>query len=176
MRGTPSGLGTPSPLGEILPAVFQDDVTVMMLTAALDRVLAPVFAVLDCLPGYLDPALAPEDFLDWLAGWVGAELAPFWPLGRRRAVVAAAAGLHRARGTVAGLRADLETATGGRVEITDSGGVEWSLTPTTPEPDRAPELTVVVEGGSLDLAAVEALVAAAKPAHVHHHVTVTAAK
>ncbi|MCR6487831.1 phage tail protein I [Amycolatopsis sp. OK19-0408] len=173
MRGTPSGLGTPSPLGATLPAVFQDDAVVMLLADALDQVLAPVFAVLDCLPGYLDPALAPDDFLAWLAGWVGTELDPAWPAARRRAVVAAAAGLHRVRGTVAGLRAHLETATGGRVEITDSGGTAWSPTPTGPAEERAPELTVVVTGGSLDAAAVDALVAAAKPAHVRHHVEVT---
>src|SRR4029453_7641000 len=70
MRATAAGLATPPPIGEHLPALFQEDEFAQRFVGALDEVLAPVFAVLDCLDAYLDPWLAPPDFVDWLADWV----------------------------------------------------------------------------------------------------------
>jgi len=55
--------------------------------SAFDEVLAPVFATLDGLPAYLDPALASEDFLDWLADWVGLVLNESWSAQRGRGLV-----------------------------------------------------------------------------------------
>ncbi|HVV18868.1 MAG TPA: phage tail protein I [Pseudonocardiaceae bacterium] len=166
------GLGTPYPLGSLLPAVYQEDAVTMLLTAALDDVLAPVIATLDCLPAYLDPWLAPADFLDWLASWVGADLDENWPPERRRAIVATAVELYRIRGTVAGLRQHVELVTGGRVDVVDSGGVSWSTTPDTADVgDEPPSVTVRI-GEPESVAVVDALVAAAKPVHVVHRVDV----
>ncbi|MGG8406262.1 phage tail protein, partial [Streptomyces sp. 12297] len=67
------GLPTPHPLGPQLPAVYAEDDTAQRITEALDEVLAPVLAVLDSLPAYFDPRLAPEDFGELLAAWVGAD-------------------------------------------------------------------------------------------------------
>ena len=72
MRGTIPGLGTPHPLGSGLPALYLEDDLAQRLLAALDEVLAPVLCTLDNLDHYLDPSLAPLDFVEWLAGWVGA--------------------------------------------------------------------------------------------------------
>ncbi|MBO0515756.1 phage tail protein, partial [Streptomyces beijiangensis] len=69
-RGTVPGLLSAHPLGEQLPAVYADDDFAMRFVAGLDTVLAPLFTVLDCLEAYFTPALAPEDFLDWLTEWV----------------------------------------------------------------------------------------------------------
>jgi phage tail-like protein len=176
MRGLVPGLTTPYPIASLLPAVFQEDPVTVALTEAFDDVIAPVIAALDCLHAYLDPLLAPTDFLEWLAGWVGAELNENWPLSRQRAVVAEAVRLHRMRGTVAGLRAYLEVATGGTVEITDSGGVTWSNAPDAALPgEPTPRLTVRVllpEGVAVSASAIEALVTSAKPVHVAHEVIV----
>lgn len=172
MRGTPTGLRTPYPLGELLPAVFQDDELLMRFTAAIDDLLAPAITTLDCLPAYVDPALAPADFLPWLAGWVGTGLDETWSEARQREAIARAVELHRGRGTVDGLRRQLELASGGEVEIHDTGGVTWSLEPlddTDPEPAQ---LTVVVRGGSLSEDALHAVVDAAKPASAVHQVRV----
>ncbi|WP_412743500.1 phage tail protein [Krasilnikovia sp. MM14-A1004] len=182
MRGTVPGLGTPYPLHTLLPAVYQEeDPFVVRFTGGLDDVLAPVISTLDNLDAYVDPLLAPEDFLDWLAGWVGVTVNDNAPLPLHRATVARAAELHRLRGTVTGLRAALELLTGGHVDITESGGVTWSDTPGAPAPgDPHPWVRVHVRvpadlGWSPDAlhAAVEAAVVAAKPAHVQHVVEVT---
>ena len=108
MRGTVTGLATPYPLRTMLPAVLREDDFLERWTAGLDDVLAPVVSTLDCLAAYLDPATAPTDFLAWLAGWFGVVLDENLPLERRRASVAGAVRLYRARGTLAGLRAQLE--------------------------------------------------------------------
>ncbi len=178
MRGLVPALPTPYPIGSMLPAVLQEDPVAMLLTEALDEVLAPAIAALDSLHAYLDPLLAPADFVEYLAGWVGVDLDENWPPDRRRAVVAAAVGLHRMRGTVAGLREFLELATGATVHVTDSGGATWSSSPDTPVPGGpAPRLTVRVElppGVEISTATIEALVTAVKPVHVAHRVTVIA--
>ena len=83
MRGMVAGLASPHPLGAALPALYQEDAFAQRLTASLDEVLSPIFASLDGLASYLDPALAPDDFLDWLAGWVGVSLDETWPIERR---------------------------------------------------------------------------------------------
>jgi len=182
MRGTVIGLASPYPLATLLPAVYQEeDPFIGRFTAGLDDVLAPVIATLDNLEAYLDPMLAPEDFLAWLAGWVGVTVNENAPVALHRATVARAAELHRLRGTVTGLRSTLELLTGGEVEVTDSGGVARSESPGTPAPgDRHPWVRVVVcvsagTGWSTDAlrAAVEAAVVAAKPAHVEHVVEVS---
>ena len=102
MRGMIAGLPSPHPLGASLPALYQEDAFAQRLTGALDEVLAPIFSSLDTLHAYLDPALAPDDFLEWLAGWVGVTLDETWPIERRRQLVADATQLYRSRGTVAG--------------------------------------------------------------------------
>jgi len=175
MRGTVTGLGNPHPLGDLMPAVFQDDEFTMRLTAALDEVLAPVVASLDDLAAYFDPLLAPEDFLAWLAGWCGIVLDENWPLSRGRAVVSAAAELYRARGTRAGLRRHVELVTGGRVEVSDNGGATWSATPAEPADGEAPRMTVrlsVTDPGQVDVRGLDSLISAIKPAHVIHRLEV----
>jgi phage tail-like protein len=170
-------LPSPHPLGAHLPALYQTkDPFAMGLAAAFDEVLAPVFASLDNFDSYLDPTLAPIDFLQWLGTWVGLALDESWTPERRRAFVARASALYRVRGTVGGLRAYLELVTGGEVTVEDSGGTAWSTEGGTPFPGRPDfEVTIRLHGtgpSGLDLAQVDALVAASKPAHVRHRVVV----
>jgi len=177
MRGTVPGLGMPYPLGGLLPAVYQEDPFTMQWTEALDEVLAPLVQTLDCITAYIDPLLAPEDFLPWLSGWSGAVLDENWPVQRRRAVVAAAVSLYQSRGTVAGLRAHLELVTGGRVEVADNGAVTWSSVPDADLPgDPSPLVTIrvtVTAETPVNVRALDALIRAAKPAHVPYRLEVT---
>ena len=170
MRGTVVGLANSSPFIAMLPAIYQEDEFTERFTAGFDDVMAPILATLDCLIDYVDPLVAPEDFLEWLSGWVGIELDEGWPIERRRAVVSSAVEMYRMRGTVAGLRANLEVLTGGTVEVVDSGGVSWSKDPDAPLPGEAsPRLAVRVAVDDVSAAPtdlVAAAVAAAKPAHV----------
>ncbi|MFJ9605796.1 phage tail protein [Kitasatospora sp. NPDC101176] len=176
MRGTVPGLGIPYPIGGLLPAVYQEDFFAQRFTAGLDEVLAPVVSTLDCLDAYLDPALAPADFLDWLAGWLGLDLAEHLTPQRRRALLARACDLYRARGTAPGLREHLELVFGGRVEVTDTGGVVIGpLRPgQVPGGSAAgPALRVrIAPAVAVSPLLVEEFVARVKPAHVTHVVEV----
>ena len=88
MRGTVDGLRSPVPIAGLLPGIYQDDQFTQDFTGGLDDVLAPVFATLDNIDAYVDPWLAPEDFLQWLAGWMGVVIDEGWPLERSRAFIA----------------------------------------------------------------------------------------
>ncbi|WP_138469269.1 phage tail protein [Poseidonocella sp. HB161398] len=61
------------------------------------------------------PDVAPADALDWLAGWIGAELPGALPLPARRHLLANTVQLWRRRGTLPGLRKMLEIVTEGGV-------------------------------------------------------------
>src|SRR5580693_7599811 len=98
MRADIAGLDTPYPLGTLMPAIYQEDPATMRWTAGLDDVLAPVISTIDCLGAYLDPLLAPEDFVLWLADWFGLTLDENWPVDRRRAAVATSVALYRQSG------------------------------------------------------------------------------
>ncbi|MGP3690557.1 phage tail protein [Streptomyces sp. IBSNAI002] len=172
MRGTVPDLVTPYPIGAYLPAVYQEDSFAQRFTSGLDDVLAPAIAVLDSLEAYADPDTTPEDFLPWLAGWLGIAVEETLPADARRARVKHAAESFVVRGTHAGLRAALHTLTGAWLEVLDSGGVRCSdrsggCTVTDAEPAvivRLPQSLVHQRE------AVEALVAGAVPAHVHRAV------
>jgi phage tail-like protein len=176
-RGTVDGLPSAHPLADLLPGVYLEDDLARGLTRGLDTVLAPVFLTLDCLDAYVAPGLAPEDFLPWLASWVGTSLVESWPVERKRRVVAAAVAQYRDRGTRAGLRSHLELLTDGEVEIHDSGGTLWSDDPDVDPPGNpTPSLRVVVrvdDPSALDQEWLRAAVRDARPAHLPFTVEVT---
>jgi phage tail-like protein len=175
-RGLVRTLISPHPLGEALPALFQEDGFTQRFMSAFDASLAPVFATLDNFPAYLDPWLAPPDFLEWLGSWFGLVLDEAWSVERRRAVLANAFEFYRMRGTTRGLKAQVETLTGGIAEIIDTGGVATSTTAgeSLPgSPNFALMVRVTVDDPStINATRLDALVAAAKPAHVTHKVQV----
>ncbi|KIF75163.1 tail protein [Streptomyces sp. 150FB] len=180
MRGSVDGLGTSSPLGLMLPAVFADDDMAQRFVAGLDEVLAPLHNVLDCLEAYFSPSLAPVDFVRWLSDWVGAETEGTEDEGLLRAAVASAAHLHRIRGTRRGLSEAVRLAFGVEPEITESGAATWDARPLGPVPgDRRPRLHVALtlpDPSPMDRHRLETLVAAARPAHMPYTVQVTAAE
>ena len=173
-RGLVRDLISPHPLGEALPALFQEDGFTQRFMAAFDAALAPLFSTLDNLPAYFDPWLTPPDFLEWLGRWFGLALDDSWSVERRRAVLAGAFDFYRMRGTVKGLKAQLETLTGGTVEIIDTGGVATSTKAGEALPG-SPNFALMVRVAVDDPAAInharlDALIASAKPAHVAHKV------
>lgn len=174
-RGLTPDVASRHAVVDTLPAMLQEDEFLRRFTAAIDDLLTPLFATLDCLDSYVDPRLAPMDFLDWIAGWVGLELDPRWSEDIRRRVTCSAAALHEARGTAGGLRDELALLTGGEVEVDEPGGVAWSVTAggCLPPADRH-RVIVRVRGGAADLAdpagparrRLEASARAAVPAHL----------
>lgn len=179
MRGTVPGLASAFPVARTLPALYQEDDLTVRLTGALDEVLAPAISTIDNLSAYLDPALTPDDFLEWLGGWVAALLDETWPIERRRAFVAQAADLHRRRGTLGGLADHVRVFTDGEVAVVEGGGAAWSATSGGSLPGSATRSVhvrvTVARPTDVDAARLDALVGAAKPAHLGHTVEVVAA-
>lgn len=177
-RGDLATLPTPHPIGQQLPGTYLEDDLAQRFTAGLDDVLAPVFLVLDNLAAYVDPLVAPDDFVEWLAGWVGVELDETWPDARRRAVVDAAVVAHRRRGTARGLAEHVRLVTGVEVDLVETGGAVWSATPGTAPPGREPpHVTVRVRApdpAAVDRVRLDRAVREAIPAHVAYAVEVVA--
>jgi phage tail-like protein len=178
MREAVQELPSAYPIGAQLPAVYLEDEFTQRLTDALDTVLAPVFAVLDCFAMYLDPRLAPPDFLDWLSEWVALRLDEGWTPAQRRTLVTHAVQLHRWRGTAHGLSTITRLLTGGQVEIADSGGVTVSETHSSTLPGSSPAQAIVrvkvPDPDKVDLRRLKSAVIETIPAHVAVRVEVLA--
>jgi phage tail-like protein len=205
-----------------LPAVWSSDPQnadfLQRFMMLFDEVRADVLGPLDDLAALIDPMATPAaeagafgaDFLDWLGGWIGLALDRNWSVERRRRLVAEAPRLFRIKGTVEGLRRQVEIYTGLAPRIVehfrlrrwltldksllDGGATLWG-----PDLVRRLELDgyaeigrfALVDGGDplsdpiatfahrasvyvpvaddfsdADLAALEAVVEAARPAHV----------
>jgi phage tail-like protein len=175
MRGVVEGLATPYPLSGLLPAFLQEDEFTVRLTEGFDAVIAPLIAVLDCIDAYVDPLLAPEDFVPWLASWVDATVDGQWEDRRVRESILAATAMHRVRGTTRGLQEQLELATGGVVTVEETGGSWCSTSPTETGEEQEPALVVrivVDDVGSVRQGLGEVLVDRMKPAHVAHLIEV----
>jgi phage tail-like protein len=154
----------------MLPSLLQEDDFCVRFVSAFDEVMAPVFATLDCVDAYFDPDTAPEDFVDWLAGWVGVEIDEHWDLDRRRALLHRIADLYRIRGTVEGLSTHVEMYSGVSPEILENGGCRWSQTAESPMPGSVgAHLTVrlrVPDPEAVSRRTVERIVEQSRPAHL----------
>ncbi|MEV5179125.1 phage tail protein [Streptomyces werraensis] len=97
---------------------------------------------------------------------------------RLRAAVAAAARLHRVRGTRRGLSEAVRLVFGVTPEIRESGAAAWHARPLGPVPgDRRPHLHVTLrlpDPSPADHHRLDTLVAAARPAHMPYTVEVIA--
>jgi phage tail-like protein len=169
-RGAVDGMISPFPVADQLPSVYAEDEMAFRFTAGLDDLLAPLLTVLDCLPAYFNPAIAPPDFVTWLGGWVGAELSGDESTDVLRRVVGGAAAVHRLRGTARGVSEAIRLAFGIEPEVVESGGATWSPRPLGPFPgDTRPGLLVrlrVPDPAAVDRVRIENLIAAVRPAHI----------
>jgi phage tail-like protein len=169
-RGVVSGLVNPRPYLEELPALLQEDEFCGRLTRGFDDVIAPIYSTLDCWDSYLEADLAPDDFIDWLASWVGVEIDEHWPLERRRRLIKEIVVLYRIRGTSAGLASHVNLYAGVTPEILENGGCLWSQEANTPLPGSPDaQLTVrlqVPDPDTVKRATIERIVAASRPAHL----------
>lgn len=170
------GLATPHPLGSTLPALYLSDNFAQQLCAAFDDVLAPIFAILDCFPAYLDAGTAPEDMLDWLAGWIGLTLSDQGGAARKRASIAIGAAVLPERGTARSIGEAVRAAFDLETQIAESGATSWSITPdSAPAGDEVPDLLVLVvsdEPDAIDRRRLDEVVRSAKPAHVPHRIEI----
>jgi phage tail-like protein len=125
------GVAAPMALRRAVPAVYQEDPLFAELCHAFDELIAPLVSAMDCFTAYLDPRLAPDDFLPWLADLVGcAPLPPDAVAARER--VAGAVAAHAERGTSAAVRIAAARAADVPVDcvrLDDPGGTRWSAAP-----------------------------------------------
>jgi phage tail-like protein len=177
MRGVVAGLASPHPLADTLPSMLREDPFAGSLCETFDHLLAPALLTLDTFANYLDPATTPEDMIPWLAQWFGLGVDPNVEHAWQRHELQVASSLIATRGTGAGIKTELENAVGMPVEVSESGGANWSPLPGGPLPGEPQTvlLSVVVHpvaGQEVDLDRLEALIRSVKPAHVSHTVSV----
>lgn len=180
MRGLVPELLNPVPLITRLPAILQEDEFLHRWLSGFDDLIAPVYATLDNLEAYVQPAYAPADFLEWLAGWVDVAIDEDWTEEQRRRIVADAASLHRRAGTADGIRDALRLAAGPEaiVVVEESGGTSWSATPGGELPGSTRPAVVIAitvpDGDAAELVGrFERVAADVVPAHVPTRVTVS---
>jgi len=176
LRGMVDDLRPPRLIAREMPAALQEDEFCMRLVSAFDDVMAPLYCTLDCFDSYLDPQLAPEDFAEWLASWVGVEADETWDPGRRRKLIEEAVPLYRIRGTAAGLATHIRLYADVTPEIEESGGCAWSQTSGAAMPGSPqPHLTVrlhVEDHAAVKHGTVNRIVASSRPAHLPYHVEI----
>lgn len=174
MRGTLEELRPPVSLAKGMPTLLLDGDLANGLIDAFDVVLAPVFAAIDNFDCYLDPALTPEDFLPWLASWVGVSVNERWSVERQRSFAGRAVELYLWRGTARGIAAAVEVYAGVRPDIEETGATGWGRQPNGEIPGDATARLVVrlpaSDAVELDEESISRIVADAKPAHVPHTV------
>ena len=100
----------------LLPAIYAADTAagdfLPRLLTLFQGFFEGVETEISTLARLFDPALAPQGFLDWLAGWLGVELYESWPEAKRRQAIAEAFAWFARRGTRRGLEHAIEFATG----------------------------------------------------------------
>lgn len=56
---------------QYLPAIYRDNMFLGRFLCIMESVMKPIEGIIDNIACYFDPYLTPEEFLPWLAGWVG---------------------------------------------------------------------------------------------------------
>ncbi len=97
-----------------LPAIYAREAGELLepALAGLEDALREEEDLIDGLPRLFDPAAAPADALDWLAGWLGYELEESFDEPTRRRMIGRAFELQGQRGTAAALRGAIELVLG----------------------------------------------------------------
>ncbi len=118
-------------LADQLPRPLSDDHFTRSFVAIFEQVAGSVRSRVTGFQDYLDPDLAPPEFVRWLGSWLGVVVESSLPEDHQRSLVVAAGQLLPYRGTRRGLKGLLEAFTRGTAEIDDGGGVfrEGEATP-----------------------------------------------
>lgn len=102
---------------QYLPEIYHGDDLMNRLLMLAESFWQPIDGQIQQPDVYYDPGLAPEDFLDWLASWIGVPVDQRIPQERKRKLLGAALSLYQRYGTRSALVEFLRLYTGGEVEI-----------------------------------------------------------
>lgn len=97
---------------DFLPDLYREVDFVGRLLKVFELAFEPDVRTLDGLWAYLNPRLAPQGMLPFLAHWVGWQISPDLSLDQQRELITQALEIYRWRGTRRGLRLSLHLATG----------------------------------------------------------------
>ena len=97
---------------DFLPDLYREVDFVGRWLKVFELAFEPDVKTLDGLWAYLNPRLAPQGLLPFLAHWVGWQISPDLSLDQQRDLIAQALEIYRWRGTRRGLRLSLHLATG----------------------------------------------------------------
>ena len=97
---------------DFLPTLYREVDLVGRFLKVFEMAFEPDVHTLEGLWAYLNPRLAPEGMLPFLAHWVGWQLSPDLTLEHQRDLIARAMEIYRWRGTRRGLQLSLHLATG----------------------------------------------------------------
>lgn len=89
---------------EFLPELYQEVDFIGRLLSIFEQSFETTVQAMDAIWAYLDPLMAPESLLPFLAYWVGWEIDPHLSLAQQRYLIRYAIELYRWRGTRRGLR------------------------------------------------------------------------
>lgn len=140
-------------LRRYLPGTFGSDPQAAEFTdrflGIFDRTFRGIESTIDWQAHFYDPLSAPaddadrrHDFLSWLATWIGVTLDRSWPLERRRRYLKMVGKLFRLRGTLPGLRKNLQLYLGLPVEDPCAQPTCGPCTTKSPPKWRPPELVL----------------------------------
>lgn len=93
---------------EYLPAIYQENDFIGRFMLLGESMVSPIIWMIDNFDLYLDPEIAPEAWLQWLASWFDLLLLPELPVERQRRIMRQIGWLFLRRGTPAGLHRLLE--------------------------------------------------------------------
>jgi phage tail-like protein len=119
---------------KLLPQIYQEVDLVGRLMAIVERTFRPDVDTWNALWAYLDPRIAPQAMLGFLAHWVGWHQLPQLTWDQQRRLIHRAVELYRWRGTVYGLRLYLHLATG--LPLDDDDTLESQRHISIVEPSR----------------------------------------
>jgi phage tail-like protein len=112
-----------------LPELYEQDELMARFLMLFESFWAPIETQSDNVRHYFNPEMTPDDFLPWLASWVGLELDERLSRERQRQLIRSAVSLYRRRGVKQALEEYLEIYTGGQAEIIEHRAHNFRLGP-----------------------------------------------
>ncbi|MEL7399046.1 MAG: phage tail protein [Pseudomonadota bacterium] len=117
---------------QLLPQIYQEIDLAGRMMAIVEQTFSPDVETWASLWAYLDPLLAPQAMLPFLAHWVGWRDLPHLTWSQQRRLIHRAIDLYTWRGTVYGLRLYLHLVTGLPLDADDTPPLQKHITVTEP--------------------------------------------
>lgn len=115
-----------------LPELYHENDFLNRLLMLFESFWKPIEGQISQPDVYFDPKLAPEEFLPWMASWVGIAWDESLPADRKRDLLGSAVGLYQSRGTRQALIDYLQLYTHGEVEIAEHRAQNFVLGRSAP--------------------------------------------